>query len=47
VKRDPEVNVTRNLLTGILDSVALGLEEAGMPLTAEQLGFFAKAGESL
>lgn len=44
---DPEIATTRRLLTGILDAVALGLDEAGMPLTAEQLAFFAEVGPSL
>lgn len=36
---------TARLLAGILDVVALGLEEAGMPLTAEQRAFFTEAAE--
>jgi hypothetical protein len=42
----PERATTVRLLAGILDAVALGLDEAGMPLTPEQRAFFVDAAES-
>lgn len=36
-----------HLVRGILATVALGLDEAGMPLTAEQQAFLNDAAESL
>ena len=46
-KPDPEIATTYRLVSGLLDAVAKGLDEAGMPLTDEQRAFFTDAALSI